>query len=258
MKMLFKNRENLDIVLEIFAPGRDKLVFIMPGLGGFKEQGHLVSAGEVFINHGYTVIIFDPAHSFGESGGLYEDATMTGYFNDFEDLISWSKSQDWYREPFVVCGHSLGGYSSLAYAEKYPDKVAGVVSLAPVISGEFSHEAHKRYNRQSYNNWLATGWNEKSSNSKPGLIKRLKWSHMEDRLKHDLYPAIGNLTMPVFIVGASQDQSCPIDQIEPFFKQVPSVKKDFKVIPEASHNWRDDHDLGILKRYIDSFIPFIG
>lgn len=223
----------------------------MPGLGAYKEQKQLIVAKDVFVQHGYTVVVFDPSHSVGESEGLYEDATMTGYYNDFEDLIAWSSTQDWYREPFVVCGHSLGGYSSLAYAEKYPEKVSAVVSLAPVISGQLSHEAQQRYSKVAYDNWRATGWDERVSNSKPGVIKRLKWSHMEDRLKHDLYPDISQLVMPVFMIAASEDTSCPLDQIKTFFDKIPAVNKDLKVILDAPHTWKTESDLNVFKKYLD-------
>jgi hypothetical protein len=36
-------------------------------------------------------VLFDTTHSFGESGGNYEDATTTQYYQDLEDVISWAK-----------------------------------------------------------------------------------------------------------------------------------------------------------------------
>jgi pimeloyl-ACP methyl ester carboxylesterase len=257
MKTSFKNRENLNIVVEIFEPGRDKLLFLMHGLSSSREEKAIIVIKDIFLDNGYTVVAFDATHSFGESEGLYEDATMTSYYNDLEDVINWSKGQSWYIEPFVMCGHSLGGYCVLAYAEKYSDKVKAVFPLAPSISGELSHEAHKRKSLEAYNKWKETGWNETPSLSKPGLVKRLKWSHMEDRLKHDLYPDINNLKMPVFFIAAENDTSCPVDQVKSFFDKAPSVNKDIKIIEDAPHTWRTEHDLGKLKEYLEGFIRLL-
>src|SRR5690606_4155772 len=89
------------------------LAFVMHGLGGNKEHGHIRAMSEAFLENDYTVVTWDAVHTFGESqGGLYEDATITNYHSDLEDVIAWAKQQSWYVEPFVLCGHSLGGIST--------------------------------------------------------------------------------------------------------------------------------------------------
>ena len=38
----------------------------------------------------------------------------------------------------------MGGYTVTRYGEEYPDQVDYIASIAPVISGELSWEAHRR------------------------------------------------------------------------------------------------------------------
>jgi len=48
-----------------------------------------------------------------------EDASITSYYEDLEDVISWAQSQEWYQEPFALAGHSLGGICTALYAEHH-------------------------------------------------------------------------------------------------------------------------------------------
>jgi pimeloyl-ACP methyl ester carboxylesterase len=130
MKKLFiKNRKNQNIsVIAEKAENQKGLAFVMHGLGGFKEEAHVETFSKAFSDNNYTVVRFDATNSFGESDGDYADATTTNYYEDLEDVIEWSKSQDFYQEPFVLCGHSLGAISTALYAQKFAKKVK---ALAP-------------------------------------------------------------------------------------------------------------------------------
>ncbi|MBT4335499.1 hypothetical protein HOD65_03435, partial [bacterium] len=109
-KVIIKNRKGQGIVvlLEI-APDQKGLAFVMHGLGGYKEQPHVEVFAKAFLDNNYSVIRFDTTNTFGESDGNYEDATISNYYEDLEDVIEWAKNQEWYQEPFCLAGHSLGG-----------------------------------------------------------------------------------------------------------------------------------------------------
>ena len=177
-KIFIKNRKNQNVsVLIEKTDNQIGLAFVMHGLGGFKEQPHIDTFAKAFKDNSYTVVRFDTTNTFGESDGQYEDATTTNYYEDLEDVINWSKSQDFYQEPFVLCGHSLGAICSALYAENYPEKVKALAPISTVVSGQLSVEAHTK---EEMDNWKQTGWRTTIGYSS-GLTKNLKWSHMEDR-----------------------------------------------------------------------------
>jgi len=94
IKEKIKNLNNTD--LSILVEGEDNkggLAFVVHGLGGFKEQVHIRTMAEAFLESGYAVVTFDAANSIGESGGMMEDATLTNYFEDLEDVVSWAAKQ---------------------------------------------------------------------------------------------------------------------------------------------------------------------
>jgi alpha/beta superfamily hydrolase len=97
MKQFIKNRKDQDISIIIEKAKNPKgLIFVMHGLGGFKEQAHVETFSKAFRDNDYTVVRFDTTNTFGESDGNYADASITNYYEDLEDVIEWSKNQDFY------------------------------------------------------------------------------------------------------------------------------------------------------------------
>ncbi len=249
-KIFIKNRKDQKVVVLLEKADEQKgLVFVMHGLGGFKEQPHIQTFADAFLEEGFTVVRFDTTNTIGESDGKYEEATTTNYYEDLEDVVSWAKSQEWYEEPFWLAGHSLGGISTALFAEKYPERVKAVAPISTVVSGKLTLET----GREEIEKWKETGWREKESKSKPGFIKRLPWSHVEDRLKYDLLPGADKLKMPVLLIVGENDDATPPEHQKILFDKL-SGEKELHVIKGAPHTFREKEHLeevkGIIKKWI--------
>jgi alpha-beta hydrolase superfamily lysophospholipase len=225
----------------------------MHGLGSTKETPNITYLVETFLRHNYIVVNFDATNSVGESEGKYEDATLGKHYEDLVDVISWAKKQEWYKEPFMLAGHSMGGYAVLQYAEDFPSEVKGVFAFAPCISGALSFKAKEKYETESFKNWKSTGWQIRESKSNPGLIKKLPWSHMEERLIHDLLPNSSRLNMPVAILVGEKDEQCPLEHQEILFNNL-NTRKDLYTITGAPHTFRSENDLNSLKKHLDLWL----
>ncbi|MFH0870747.1 MAG: alpha/beta fold hydrolase [archaeon] len=215
------------------------LAIIMHGLGGFKEQPHITAFAKAFLEEGYIALRFDSINSLGESAGKYEDATVTSYYSDLETVIRWARDQTWFIEPFCLIGHSLGGLCAALYAEKHPEEVKALAPISTVVSGKLSIEAH---DKEELEDWKKTGWQIRPSASKPGVIKKLKWSHMEDRLRYDLLLGVGKLTMPVLLMVGEHDETTPLKHQKILFDALPG-KKDIHTIKGASHTFKDKSEV---------------
>ncbi len=257
MKTFIENRKGEKIVIIVEEnPKKKGLAFIMHGLGGFKEQPHVQTFASAFREHGFTTILFDTTNTLGskESGGNYEDATTTNYYEDLEDVINWAGTQEWYQEPFALAGHSLGGISTALYSERYPKKVLAVAPISTVVSGKLSTETpkYKRIEKE----WEETGWRTTESASEPGVIKHLKWSHMADRLKYDLLPEASKLMMPVLLIVGSKDAGTPYEHQKLLYDAIPNDKKEIHIIDGAGHTFREENHLKEIKqiflKWIDS------
>jgi pimeloyl-ACP methyl ester carboxylesterase len=253
MKTFIKNRDGRKICVVVEGsdtPG--KLAFVMHGLGGHKDQTYIRTIIEAFLESGYTVVSFDTTNTFGESDGDYEDATVTNYYADLEDVIGWTAGQAWYVEPFVLCGHSLGGICTALFAQAHPDKVAGLAPLATLVSGELSLETYDMFpEREGLAEWQRDGVRvTKSFDGK--LEQRLKWSHIEDRLKYDLLPRADRLTMPVLMIVGEKDTSTPPVHQRKLFAELPGCKE-LHVIAGAPHTFYKPEERRKLKRLITSW-----
>lgn len=89
-KIFIKNRKNKNISVIIEkAKNQIGVVFIMHGLGDSKDSNHIRIFASCFLDNNYTVVSFDATNTFGESDGVFEDANITNYYEDFEDVINW-------------------------------------------------------------------------------------------------------------------------------------------------------------------------
>jgi pimeloyl-ACP methyl ester carboxylesterase len=246
MKTFIKNRDGNDLCAVVENPeSGGKLAFVMHGLGGTKEQPHIRAMAEAFLEDGYTVVTWDAVHTFGESkGGLYEDATITNYYADLEDVINWAKSQSWYIEPLVLCGHSLGGISTALFAEKYPDKVRALAPISTVVSGKLSLETKAN----DLESWKRDGIHITQSHD-GSREKRLKWSHMEDRLEYDLLEHVDKLTMPVLMIVGEKDDPTPPEHQQILFDKL-SGKKELHVVKGALHSFYEPHEQQEVKQLL--------
>lgn len=248
------NRKNQKICVLVEQSKVAKgLVFIMHGLGAWKEQHQILAINDAFRSYDFTTVRFDNTNSIGESGGKFEDATITNYYHDLEDVVSWSQSQKWYQEPFVLAGQSLGGFSAGYFAEKYPAIVKAIVPISPLVSGTLSLEAHQKYEPNDYQEWQRTGIRIRESVSKPGLIKKLPWSHVEDRMQYDLIPQASKFTMPFLTIVGEHDTSTPPDHVKVLYEAV-SGPKEMHVIQGAPHTFRDPKHLDEIKTIIGKWI----
>ena len=249
-KLFIKNRKNQNISVIVEKEANPKgLAFVMHGLGGFKEQPHIETFAKVFRDNNYTVVRFDTTNTFGESDGQYADATTTNYYEDLEDVINWSRAQDFYQEPFILCGHSLGAVCSALYAENYPEKIKALAPISTVVSGKLSLE---RYTKEELEDWEKTGWQIKLS-SDGKTVKKIKYSHLVDRLKYDLLSKVSLLTMPVILMAGELDQPTPPKHQQILFDKLPG-RKEFHIIKGAPHTFKEADHLKEIYQILDKWI----
>ena len=252
MKYFVPNRHSQKLAVVVDKAKKSVgLVFVMHGLGGFKEQPFVKTAASVFKGNNFTVVTFDVANTIGESEGDYANANVTNYLLDLNDVISWAKKQDWYREPFCLVGHSLGSSCSLHYAARHPQKVLAVVPASTTISGKVTL---KRYNPNELKEWRATGWQAVESNSKPGVMKKLNWPQFEaDSIKYDVIPLVNKITMPILMIVGSRDTITPPEDQKFLFDKLPG-KKELHIIDGGPHTFRDKQHLNQIKKIINNWL----
>ena len=112
-----------------------KIAFIQHGLASNLEHSAVQTAKKAFLDNGYLVIIFDSRYSMGKSDGEVINVRLATFKKDLETVINWAKKQNFYREPFILAGHSLGGASVLQYSAENASVIDAVIPITPVVSG---------------------------------------------------------------------------------------------------------------------------
>jgi pimeloyl-ACP methyl ester carboxylesterase len=232
-----KNRHGLKLVIQVDTPDSPKnLVFIEPGQGGTINQVHITAFAEAFLENGFRTVRFDPTNSVGESGGSITDVTYDNYYEDLQDVINWARTQDWFQQPFALCGHSMGAQATAWYAEHHPEEVLLLAPMAPVVNYElYMQTLDPEYKKQ----WQEQGYVDQTSRSKSGLVKRIGWGVNESLKKYDIVPNANKLTMPVLNIVGDKDQPCPIKHQDIFMQNISSQNKKLVVIPGAEHSYRN-------------------
>lgn len=236
-RIFIKNRHGLKLFIQVDSPANPKnLVFIAHGQGGSTKQNHIEAFSRAFLENDFRVVRFDATHSLGESEGDIFDVTYDSYLEDLEDVINWARAQDWFQQPFSLCGQSMGATSTAWYAQHHPEEIKYLAPIAPVVNYELRIKA---MNPEYFKEWKEKGYKEEASRSMPGVIKRIGWGVNESLKKFDLLPLADRLTMPILFMSGEFDEPCPYENQKMLFDRIPSRNKKFVKIDNAEHSFRN-------------------
>lgn len=227
--------------------GTKGLAILIHGMGYTKEEPCIRVSAEALIQQDYVVLRFDTRHSFGESEGSFEQVTLTSSYHDLTEVIQWARRQQWYKEPFVLVGHSTGGLCTILYAEQHPHVVKGVVGISALISGKL---LLGQYPAKKLEEWKRTGIHEWKENTQ---IKRVRWECAEDSMRYDLLPKARFLQVPLLLIVGDQDMETPLAHQQLLYDAVPH-KKQLHVIVGAPHRLLEKHYLDELKTTVAYWI----
>lgn len=251
-KHFIKNHEGQKLAVVVSEhPDHKGLVFVMHGLGGFKEQFHIQTMAEAFSENGYTTVLFDTRYSIGESDGGTSEATYGSYSEDLETVIAWAKNHNWYQEPFCMAGHSLGSFALTLYAEQHPSEVKGIAPTSTVISGQLSVESP--FFQRILPEWKTKGTRHRISSSKSGAEIVTPYYFVEDSLNYDLLPKADQLTMSVFMAVGEGDDGTPLEHQQMLYDLIPGPKE-LHVIKDTVHTFKTSEALAELKQLLDKWI----
>ncbi len=254
IKIELRNRKNQKIIGVLEKPEGDIIgtSILEHGWGGSKERPTMQALKRGFLDSGFQTFNFDATNSFNESDGDFEKSTMQLHYEDFEDVAKWTQKQEWFIGPMALGGHSKGGYAVVRYAEEYSNEVNYVISIAPVVSGKLSFEAHERKEPGGIERWKKEEVIEEVS--KNGQTKRKHWFQMEERLAHDLLPKADKLIMPILLIVGSEDTSCPPDHTKILYDKIASNKKEIKIIDGALHSFQTQDEVEICKTIVRDWL----
>ena len=236
------------------APGRTDaplVVFLHEGLGSvamwkdFPQQ--LCDAG------GYRGLVFSrPA--YGRSTPRDEDERWDVDFmhrQAYEVLPAFFEAIGLHEKPWLF-GHSDGGSIALLYAARFPDKVAGIVVVAPHIFVEDVTVANIEEARTAYETTdlpQRLGKYHDSADSAFWGWNRI-WLHPPFR-QWNIEAELAGIRCPVLAIQGIDDEYGTLAQIRAVARRLPKTR--LLVIPECGHSPHRDQP-ALLAREAGRFI----
>ncbi|MEZ0541201.1 alpha/beta fold hydrolase [Fibrella arboris] len=183
---------------------------------------------------------------------LTEHDTVEAYADELHSQLSSSD-----MGPCVLIGHSMGGYIALATAEKYPDRVKGIVLFNSTAYADADTD-QQRQKREEAKKTLETEQGhvfvEKSIpamfadehreplrdtiqqvvDAHKNLPNKAMLSGLQAiRTRPDRTAMLQKATFPVLIIAGRHDKAIPIDRSEALHQQLPTAM--YVVLAHSGH-----------------------
>ena len=242
-------------------------------LHGFGEDSHIFDKQiEVLQNHCWLIIPDLP----GSGSSIVSDQLgENAVFSSIESMADCMAAliQSITAEPIILLGHSMGGYITLAFAEKYPErlKAFGLLHSSAFADSEEKKTARRKsidfiqkqgafaFLQTAIPGLFAEGYQKEHAAAIAALVENGK--HFTTEAMVGYYQAMIDRTdrthvlkgskMPVLFVLGTEDKAVPIDDV---LKQVhlPDVSY-FHVLKNVGHMgmWED---IGQMNSIILKFI----
>lgn len=178
--------------------GRIGTAIVSHGLGGWKDQAIILSIVEAFISTGFTVLTYDAADGANGPDTNPRKSTTTGHLEDLEDVVAYAKTQEWFCEPLILAGHSLGAMISAEYAKRHAD-VSRIILVAPAISWK----TYRKFVFPMALWWLVAGSFKMLGPTAQGYRLGRPW--LLDFVTWNGYASARTVSIPALVITAEND-----------------------------------------------------
>jgi pimeloyl-ACP methyl ester carboxylesterase len=207
-------------------------------LGGFKSDmaGTKAEALAAWArDRGQGFVRFDYS-GHGRSGGAFEGGTISQWLGDTLAVIDQVT-----EGPLVLVGSSMGGWLALLVARERPERVAGLLLLAP--AADFTERLMwETFSAEERRTIQETGRLEEPSQYSPEP-NVLTMALIEDGRRHLLmgrpYPFDG----PIHILQGGADPDVPEAHVRALAALLPAERVTFELIPDGDHRLSRPQDL---------------
>ena len=235
-KQPVQNRYGKNILVH-FEPAKEesyKLVIIQHGYSGSMDEIHIKVMMNTYLDNGYSVLMLDCTNSFNDADGTLEENTIQSHAEDLEDAIDWAADQEWYREPFALAGHSLGGLSIMAYASKNSDKITSLFPAAMVVNGRLLEQCLIENDPKYHKELTTNGKIPMDCSYKENVTGFRTYKWYTTMYGWDATQYAQHITAPTLLVVGDEDLGTPPKDQQKVFDVLNAPKK-MEIIKGADH-----------------------
>ena len=245
--VLLQNNQGQSIYVKVYNENGNKLAFVLHGLASDMNHQVVQSAKKAFLDNGYTVVTFDARYSLGKSYGNVSDVSLNTFLEDLETIINWAKKQPFYREPFAVAGHSLGGATTILYSHNN-DNINFLIPIAPVIGRQQWENSCMNNMPDFCKQWKEKSYYEYKLNDKSANIF---YTVVEEAKSYNALELSKNIKAPTLFVIAEKDRIIEEKDVK---KVADLMNAKIIKINQSTHNFTKKQNQNDLYKVIYDFI----
>ena len=182
----------------------------------------------------------------GKSGGNFRDLTIGDWLKDTISILDSVANG-----PQLLVGSSMGGWISFLAANSRPEKVAGIIAIAPAV--DMTKRALSNLNAEAKRELSETGeWMRPSKYDAQGypITKKL----LDEGELHLLLPGPIGFDGPVRILHGMRDDAVPWELSLEIAAALTSDDVHIKLVKDGDHRLSRPNDIQLLLRLISSFL----
>ena len=240
--------ENQKLVGDLHLPDNSVAPFpclvLSHGYMGNRNGEKHLQIGYRFPLEGMAVLRFDHLGALGgESGGQFEDTTLTGRVRDLTAVLDYLKGIPEVDSTRVgLLGSSLGGTTILALPKS--ETIRAIVLLStPVAIPVLRVEARERLGKQGFLQYPDG--------------TRIKKTFFDDLARYDLLAEVRKIRCPLLIIHSDLDNQVPRHQAFVIYRNAAEPKA-IRMIEGADHAFSDTEKLNeVLALALDWFLKYL-
>lgn len=245
-KIFFKNKKGLKLCGILSDPTDDKskpIVVFCHGHSTNKDSVSIQKIAEMLNAENISTFRFDVS-GHGESGGKFEEITVSDAMDDILSAVDYVKSLGYGK--IGLYGASFGGAASILAAERLSELF--VLALKAAVSDYRKLETE--YRGAKLKEWKEKGWAEYQIGDPRNL--RLNYSFFSDFDNFNEYESAKNIKTPTIIVHGSADKDVPADQSKKLATMISGSK--LEIIEGADHKFSEPEHFQKMLELISGFI----
>ncbi len=253
---IFRGYQNLALYTQQWHPDNpDAILIIVHGFG--EHSGRYMNVVNKLLPEGFSIYSFDHRGHGRSPGNRGHVMSWKEYITDVKLFIEYVRGQQ-KGLPVFLMGHSMGGMIVLNYAIKYPDRLEGVISSAPLLAQPAISPLLVFLSRILSKIWPGFAIDTKLD---VNLISRdtdVVKAYQEDPLVHSMASArfgtemqaarkwtlenAGEFNLPLLILHGEADKLVPEHGSAAFFERAGTEDKVRHLYPEGQHEPHNDID----------------
>jgi len=188
---------------------------------------------ELLLPHGIGTLRFD-WQGMGESGGSFEDMTVTACSNQLSHIINFMVSEGYHEVGLI--GSSFGGLLSIIVGATHPElKAIGLKCPVP----DFPEVLELEFGRDAIQTWKRTNHIPNITGGTEPIP--LKFSFYQDCCQFNAYEHAQAIQIPTLIVHGDHDELVPRQQIDRLERAL-AGKKQLHLLKGANHHFARPED----------------